>query len=128
MDALPPDASGKEDLLGADRQRHRLRGGAEPRPVRPRLRDLRPIAAAAHARGALLVAVVTEVVSRGAVTPPGAMGADIVACEGQSLGNAVGFGGPYLGHVRGAGEVRATDAGTIVRRDRRPPTAGAASC
>ena len=61
------------------------------------LRDLRPIAAKAHAHGALLIAVFTEVVSLGAVTPPGAQDADIVVGEGQSLGNALNFGGPYVG-------------------------------
>jgi glycine dehydrogenase subunit 1 len=61
------------------------------------VRDLKPLADAAHAKGALLVAVVTEAVSLGLVEPPGAMGADIVAAEGQSIGNALNFGGPYLG-------------------------------
>src|ERR1700733_10045543 len=61
------------------------------------LRDLRPIAAAAHAKGALLIAVFTEAVSLGAVRAPGEMGADIVVGEGQSIGNALNFGGPYVG-------------------------------
>ncbi len=61
------------------------------------LRDLAPIAAAAHAKGAVLVAVFTEAVSLGAVRSPGEMGADIVVGEGQSIGNALNFGGPYLG-------------------------------
>jgi glycine dehydrogenase subunit 1 len=61
------------------------------------LRDLRPLAALAHAQGALLIAVVTEVVSLGAIAPPGAMGADIVAAEGQGIGNGLNFGGPYVG-------------------------------
>ena len=61
------------------------------------LRDLKPIAAAAHANGALLVAVFTEAVSLGAVRSPGEMDADIVVGEGQSIGSALNFGGPYVG-------------------------------
>jgi len=61
------------------------------------LHDLTPIAQAAHAAGALLIAVVTEVVSLGLVRPPGEMGADIAVGEGQALGNALAFGGPYVG-------------------------------
>ncbi len=59
--------------------------------------DFSALAEAAHAKGALLVVVVTEIVALGALRPPGEMGADIVAAEGQSLGNAMGFGGPHLG-------------------------------
>lgn len=59
--------------------------------------DLRPIAEKAHAAGALLIAVFTEAVSLGLVEPPGAQGADIVVGEGQSIGNALNFGGPYVG-------------------------------
>lgn len=59
--------------------------------------DLSGVASAAHEKGALLVSVFTEAVSLGLVTPPGEMGADIAAGEGQSIGNGLNFGGPYVG-------------------------------
>jgi len=61
------------------------------------VRDYSDLARTCHDAGALLVVVVTEILSLGAIVPPGEMGADIVAAEGQSLGNALNFGGPHLG-------------------------------
>ena len=94
--ALAPDVAGTEDLLAA------IDDGTSCVVVQSpdlfgNLRDLEPIAEKAHQHGALLVAVFTEAMSLGLVTPPGRMGADIVVGEGQSIGNALNFGGPYVG-------------------------------
>jgi glycine dehydrogenase subunit 1 len=62
-----------------------------------RIPDLAAIAEGAHAKGALLVVVITEPVALGLLEAPGALGADIVVGEGQSLGVGLNFGGPYLG-------------------------------
>jgi glycine dehydrogenase subunit 1 len=61
------------------------------------VRDYSRLAQSCHDAGALLVVVVTEILSLGAIRPPGEMGADIVAAEGQSFGNALNFGGPHIG-------------------------------
>ena len=62
-----------------------------------RIPDLAAISDAARAKGALVIAVVTEPVALGLIEAPGNLGADIVVGEGQSLGVGLQFGGPYLG-------------------------------
>jgi glycine dehydrogenase subunit 1 len=61
------------------------------------VRDYSELARRCHDAGALLIIVVTEILSLGAIRPPGEMGADIVAAEGQSFGNPLNFGGPHVG-------------------------------
>ena len=94
--ALAPDPAGNEDIAA------RIDGETscvvvQYPSVYGTIRDLRPIADAAHAKGALLIVVVTEVIALGALRSPGEMDADIVAAEGQSIGNGLNFGGPYVG-------------------------------
>ncbi len=93
---MSPDVAAGEDILSQIDDETSCVVVQNP-DVFGNLRDLRPIAAKAHAHGALLIAVFTEVVSLGAIVPPGAQDADIVVGEGQSIGNALNFGGPYVG-------------------------------
>ena len=94
--SAPLDLRGEEDLV-AEIDDQTACVIVQTPDVFGNVRDLRPIAKAAHDNGALLIAVVTEVVSLGAVQSPGEMGADIVVGEGQSIGNALSYGGPYVG-------------------------------
>ncbi|HXP29781.1 MAG TPA: aminomethyl-transferring glycine dehydrogenase subunit GcvPA [Stellaceae bacterium] len=94
--ARPPDPSGNDDP-GALIDRETSCVVVQNPGFFGQLRDFTALGEACHRAGALLVVVVTEAVSLGLVKPPGAMGADIVAGEGQSFGNALNFGGPHLG-------------------------------
>jgi glycine dehydrogenase subunit 1 len=93
---LPPDPAASEDAAAAiDNETSCVIVQSPDFFGNPR--DLKPIAAAAHERGALLIAVFTDPVALGAVRSPGEMDADIAVGEGQGLGNALNFGGPYVG-------------------------------
>jgi glycine dehydrogenase subunit 1 len=60
------------------------------------IEDVEGIGQAAHAAGGLLV-VSTYPVPLGLLRTPGSLGADVVAAEGQALGVAQSYGGPYVG-------------------------------
>lgn len=96
VDALPANVDGEEDLAAKLDDETSCVVVQYP-SFFGRLRDHSALAAACRDKGALLIVVVTEILALGALKSPGAMGADIVVCEGQSLGNALNFGGPYVG-------------------------------
>ncbi len=60
------------------------------------IEDVSAFAEKAHQHKALL-SVSVDPVSLGILEAPGKQGADIVTGEGQGFGNALNFGGPYLG-------------------------------
>ena len=60
------------------------------------LEDVESLAKLAHENGALLIQAF-DPISLGILKSPGQLGADIAIAEGQSLGNPMAYGGPYLG-------------------------------
>ncbi len=63
-----------------------------------RVRDIAPLVAAAHERGAI-VAVASDLLALTLLTPPGELGADVVVGSAQRFGVPLGFGGPHAGFM-----------------------------
>ena len=79
--------------------------------------DLRTVADAAHAAGALAIASV-DPVSCAVLEPPGACGIDVAVGEGQPLGIPMSFGGPYVGLMATRRELVRQMPGRIVGQTR----------
>ena len=62
------------------------------------LEDARGVFARARDAGARAIQIF-DPLSLGVLAPPGELGADIAVAEGQSLGNHLNYGGPYLGVI-----------------------------
>ncbi len=63
------------------------------------IEDAHAVGEVARSAGALFVVASADPLAFGLLSPPGEVGADIAAAEGQPLGNPLNFGGPYLGII-----------------------------
>jgi len=77
------------------------------------IHDLGAAADAAHAAGALFV-VHADPLMCSILKSPGELGADIVTAEGQALGNAMNYGGPFLGMMGATAKLVRKMPGRIV--------------
>ncbi len=62
------------------------------------VRDLRPLIAQAHERGAL-VAVAADLLALTLLASPGELGADVTVGSSQRFGVPLGYGGPHAGYM-----------------------------
>lgn len=61
------------------------------------IEDIEKVAAAAHAKGALCIVVVSDLAAMGMLEAPGKLGADIVVGDGMPFAGPLSFSGPSIG-------------------------------
>jgi len=71
---------------------------------------------AAKATGTVSIAVVAEAMSLAALATPASCGAEIAVGEGQSFGNPLAYGGPYVGFIAATKEHMRRIPGRLVGR------------
>ena len=96
------DESGACDWMTADASEAAAVVAAYPNAF-GRLEDVSACVSLAHEGGALAIAV-TDPTAMGVLQSPGALGFDVAVGEGHALGNAMSFGGPYVGLFATKGE------------------------
>ncbi|WZL72227.1 aminomethyl-transferring glycine dehydrogenase subunit GcvPA [Clostridiaceae bacterium 35-E11] len=77
------------------------------------IEDIEAIEKITHAQKSLLIMSV-DPISLGLLKTPGELGVDIVVGEGQSLGNSLSFGGPYLGFMATTSKLMRKIPGRVV--------------
>ncbi len=81
------------------------------------VRDLAPVVAAAHARGAL-VAVAADLLACTLVVPPGELGADLAVGSTQRFGVPLFYGGPHAAYLAARPDLLRLVPGRLVGRSR----------
>jgi glycine dehydrogenase subunit 1 len=82
------------------------------------IEKLKEIEGIVHKNNSIFVVCVVEPTSLGLLKSPGSLNVDIVVGEGQSFGNPMNFGGPYLGIIAAKKQYMRNIPGRIVGKTR----------